>query len=365
MIVTFVIIAVLFLGTYIYMQQPKFGKAATGERLERMKSSPNFKGGKFQNQHNTPALTEGYSYTKILYEFLFKRREGRMPLESIPSMKTDLLNLPPDQDIFVWFGHSSYFMQLDGKRILVDPVFSGNASPLPNSNKAFKGTDRYKVEDLPNIDYLFISHDHYDHADHETLVQLVPKTKQVITGLGVGAHLEHWGFAENNIIEKDWNDKVELDSGFVVYTKPARHFSGRGFARNTTLWLSFLLESPTMKIYIGGDSGYDTHFAEIGKQHGPVDLAILENGQYDIKWKYIHMLPDEVLKAGKDLKAKRVFPVHSSKFAMANHAWYEPLKEVTELNKLINIPLITPMIGEYVNLKDESQQFKQWWKGIK
>jgi L-ascorbate metabolism protein UlaG (beta-lactamase superfamily) len=330
-----------------------------------MKNSANYKAGKFQNQHHTPALTEGYSYTKVLYEFLFKKQPGRFPLESIPSIKTNLSNLSFDQDILVWFGHSSYFMQIDGKRILVDPVFSGNASLLPNGNKAFKGTGRYTVEDLPQIGYLFITHDHYDHADYETLRQLKGKVKRVICGLGVGAHLEHWGFPSGNIIERDWNERLELDSGFVVYTKPARHFSGRGFSRNGTLWLSFLLQTPTMKIYIGGDSGYDTHFAEIGNNHGPVDLAILENGQYDIKWKYIHMLPAEVLQAGTDLKAKKVFPVHSSKFAMANHAWYEPLTRVTELNKTRNVPLITPRIGELVNLKDKHQQFKQWWVGIK
>ncbi|HEX8461405.1 MAG TPA: MBL fold metallo-hydrolase [Segetibacter sp.] len=347
------------------MQQAKFGKAATGERLERMKNSPNYKDGKFQNQHNTPALTEGYSYTTVLYEFIFKKKEGRVPLDSIPSVKTDLLHLQSDQDILVWFGHSSYFMQLDGKRILVDPVFSGNASPLPGRNKAFKGADRYTVADLPDIDYLFISHDHYDHADYETLIQLTTKAKKVICGLGVGAHLEHWGFPVNNIIEKDWNEKIELDKGFAVYTTPARHFSGRGFLRNTSLWLSFIFQTPTMKIFIGGDSGYDTHFAEIGNKFGPIDLAILENGQYDIKWKYIHMLPDEVLMAGKDLKAKRLFPVHSSKFAMANHVWDEPLKTVSELNKAIHIPLVTPVIGEAVNLKDDNQQFKEWWVGVK
>lgn len=364
-LVILAIVTLLSLSVYIYMRQAKFGKSATGERLERMKNSPNYRDGKFQNQHNTPALTEGYGYTKVLYEFLFKKKEGRVPVGNIPSVKTDLLSLKPDQDILVWFGHSSYFMQLDGKTFLVDPVFSGNASPVINSNRAFKGTDRYKVEDLPVIDYLFVSHDHYDHADYETLIKLATKTKKVICGLGVGAHLELWGFDPKNIIEKDWNEQIELDNSFVIYTKPARHFSGRGFSRNNTLWLSFLLETPTRKIYIGGDSGYDTHFAEIGNKHGAIDLAILENGQYDIKWKYIHMLPHEVLKAGIDLKAKRVFPVHSSKFAMANHAWYEPLTRITELNKSINIPLITPVIGEMVNLDDEKQQFKQWWVGVK
>ncbi|GAB3812463.1 MBL fold metallo-hydrolase [Pontibacter rugosus] len=298
-----------------------------------------------------------------MFEFLFKKTIDRLPQDSLPSMKTDLLNLPIEQDVLVWFGHSSYFIQIDGVRILVDPVFSGNASPVPGTTKAFKGADRYTVEELPEIDYLFISHDHYDHTDHETLVKLQPKIKKVICGLGVGEHLEHWGFAPADIIEKDWNEMVSLGDGFTVYITPARHFSGRSFSRNNTLWVSYLLQTPTMKIYIGGDSGYDTHFAEIGKKFGPIDFAILENGQYDLQWRYIHMLPEEVLKAGKDLQARRVFPVHSSKFALANHAWYVPLATITKLNESAKVPLVTPMIGEPVYLKDTSQTFSQWWVG--
>jgi L-ascorbate metabolism protein UlaG (beta-lactamase superfamily) len=346
------------------MQKAIFGKLATGARLEKIQHSPNFRGGKFQNINITPQITEGYGYGEVLYQFLFKKHKRRKPLNNIPSVKTDLLHLQPGEDILVWFGHSSYFMQLDGKTILVDPVFSGDASPIPGTNKAFKGTDRYSTEDLPAIDYLFISHDHYDHVDYATLLKLQPKTKKIICGLGVGAHLEHWGFKAEQIIESDWHEEIKLDDGFAVYTTPARHFSGRGFSANRSLWMSYVLESPTMKIYIGGDSGYDTHFAEIGKKFGPIDLAILENGQYDIKWRYIHMLPDEVLKAAIDLKAKRLFPVHSSKFVLANHAWDEPLIKVTELNTT-HIPLVTPIIGQLVYLKDPKQQFSQWWIGVK
>jgi L-ascorbate metabolism protein UlaG (beta-lactamase superfamily) len=351
--------------TLLYMRQEGFGRKASGERLQRMQKSPNFKDGKFQNLHNTPSLTEGYTIPGVMLEFLFKRNANRNPSGIIPSVKTDISNLPLNKDVLVWFGHSSYYIQLDGKRILVDPVFSGNASPLSNSNKAFPGSDIYTAADIPPLDYLFITHDHYDHLDHETVVQLKTKVKKVICGLGVGAHLERWGYAASAIIEKDWNETIELEKGFTVHTTPARHFSGRGFIRNTTLWLSYVLQTPTMKIFLGGDSGYDIHFKEIGNTYGPFDLAILENGQYDIKWKYIHALPEEVLQAAGELKAKKVLPVHSGKFAMANHAWDEPLKKVTELNKSLNISLVTPMIGEVVNLKDDQQQFRQWWVAIK
>jgi L-ascorbate metabolism protein UlaG (beta-lactamase superfamily) len=365
MITAFFIILIIIAIIYIYTFQPKFGRKASGERLQAILKSPNVKNGKFQNVHDTPSLTEGYTIPDVLYEFIFKRSANRNPPGTIPSVKTDLLDLPLDKDALVWFGHSSYYIQLDGKRMLIDPVLSGNASPISGSNKAFRGTDVYTVADIPALDYLFITHDHYDHLDHETIVQLKTKVKKVICGLGVGAHLERWGYAPSILIEKDWNETVELDKGFTVYTTPARHFSGRGFIRNTTLWLSYVLQTPSMKIFIGGDSGYDTHFKEIGTAYGPFDLAILENGQYDIKWKYIHALPEEVLQAADELKAKRIFPVHSGKFAMANHAWDEPLKKITDLNKSTNIPLLTPMIGEIVNLKDNQQQFKQWWAGIK
>lgn len=361
MIVLLSVLMLLTMTILLYMRQDKFGKKPSGTRLERMKQSPNFKKGKFQNLSKTPTLTEGHNYFGVIYENYFKNKPRHYPTDTIPSVKTDLLNLPGDTNVLVWFGHSSYFIQIDGKRILVDPVFSGNASPIPKTVKSFKGTDIYTVSDLPDIDYLFISHDHYDHVDYETLIALKDKIKKVICGLGVGSHFEYWGYDSAKIIEKDWNEKVELDIGFTVFVETSRHFSGRGLSTNNTLWASYVLQTPSMKIYIGGDSGYDKHYADIGNKHGSIDLAILDNGQYNKAWKYIHNLPEDVLKAAQDLKTKRIFPVHSSKFALAAHSWDEPLVKLTELNRSYNIPLVTPIIGEIVNLKDTTQQFKKWW----
>ena len=365
MLIILTIVLLLVLIVLFYLRTPKFGKAASGNRLERIQRSPNFAKGKFQNFSVTPELVEGYNIFGLTYAHYFKKAPRRKPAGIIPSVKTDLLNLPMDENVLVWFGHSSYFMQIDRKRILVDPVLSGNASPVPGTNKSFRGTDIYSVADLPAIDFLFITHDHYDHVDYPTLLALRKKIGKVICGLGVGAHLESWGYPVENIEERDWHEKIDLGNGFTAYTEPARHFSGRGFSRNSTLWLSCLLQTPSMKIYLGGDSGYDTHFADIGKKHGPIDLAILDNGQYNAAWKFIHTLPDEVLKAAQDLKAKRLFPVHSSKFVMANHPWNEPLIRITELNKEHKIPLVTPVIGEVVKLDNAHQSFRQWWTEIK
>jgi L-ascorbate metabolism protein UlaG (beta-lactamase superfamily) len=360
------IITILIIITFFYMKHPKFGASPSGERLTLIQQSPNYKNGKFVNINPTTELVDGATPFSLTMEYLFNKAKRRKPTDSIPSIKTDLLNLSIDKDVLVWFGHSSYFIQIDGIRILVDPVFSGNASPIPKTVKSFNGTDIFTVDDLPEIDYLFISHDHYDHIDYETILKLKTKTKKVICGLGVGAHFEYWGYKAENIIEKDWNQKIELENGFTVFTTPARHFSGRGFTKCNTLWMSYVLQTPSMKIYIGGDSGYDTHFAEIGNKFGPIDLAILENGQYNEKWRYIHMLPPDVLQAAKDLKAKRLFPVHSSKFVLANHSWDEPLIKITELNNNLKepIPLATPIIGELLHLKNDKQVFTKWWENI-
>jgi L-ascorbate metabolism protein UlaG (beta-lactamase superfamily) len=350
--------------TVLTLQHSKFGKLPAGDRLERIKKSPNYKNGSFQNQSITPVMAEDVSFWSVSKEMLFNKTKRKTPADTLPSIKTDLIHLERDKDVLVWFGHSSFFMQIGGKRILVDPVLSDHASPFSFSIKAFNGTTIYNAEDIPEIDYLFITHDHWDHLDYEAIKKLKPKIKKVITGLGTGAHFENWGYHPNDLVELDWNENVVFDDAFKITSVPARHFSGRGFKRNQTLWTAFVLQTPSQTIFIGGDGGYDTHFAEIGKTFGPFDLVILENGQYNKNWKYIHLLPEEVVKAYHDLNAKRLFTVHSSKFALANHPWDEPLEKISASSKELNIALITPMIGEPVNLQDTTQKFTEWWKGI-
>ncbi len=362
----YIILTVLILIsaiTLIILNQTNFGKSSTGDRLERIQKSSNYKDGSFQNQSFTPVMPENVSMFKVLKDGLFNRSKRNVPKDSLPSQKTDLKNLDPAKDILVWFGHSSYFMQIDGKKILVDPVFSGNASPFSFMVKSFKGSDVYTPDDFPEIDCLVITHDHWDHLDYKTVLKLKPKVDKIITGLGVGSHLEYWGFDPKKIIELDWNEQVFPDSGFIVTATPGRHFTGRGFKRNQSIWCSFVLQTPTKKIFIGGDSGYDTHFAKIGAEHGPFDMALLECGQYNEYWKYIHMMPEQTVQAAIDLKAKTLMPVHWAKFALAYHAWDESIGRVTKEASRLNVPIIHPMIGEMVDLDDFGVQ-AEWWKGI-
>ncbi len=358
-----IVLIVFVIAVYLFMRQSSFGKIATGERWEQIKTSLNYREGSFKNQHLTPTMTEGANFYKVMKEFIFDKSNRLKPSATLPSKKTDLLSLPTDKNVLVWFGHSSYFIQVDGKKILVDPVFSGNASPLSFTTKSYPGTDIYTPDDMPVIDYLFISHDHWDHLDYPSIISLKPKIKKVITGLGTGAHFERWNFDQKIIIEKDWNEEVILEDGFKLNTTPARHFSGRGLKRNQSLWMSFVLQTPTMKIFLGGDSGYDTHFTKIGEQYGPFDLAILECGQYNRYWKHIHMMPEEVVQAAIDLKATKLLPVHWGKFALSLHAWDDSICRVTAEGKRKQIPMVTPMIGELVNLK-EDKHFNEWWEKV-
>lgn len=355
------VIAIFIAGTVIFMNQPSFGKLPAGERLERIKRSPNFRNDQFQNQSPTTLMAGGKSRIKIFWEFLFTKVKDLRPEKDLPAVKTDLRKIPLQEDILVWMGHSSLYMQISGKRIVIDPVLR-SAAPMPYMNKAFKGTGIYEPDDLPDIDYLLISHDHWDHLDYETVIQLKKRIKKIICPLGVGAHFEYWGFSPADIIELDWNEHVQPDENIRITALPARHFSGRGLTSNKSLWAGYMLQSTAGNIYLSGDTGYDTHFKAIKETFGTIDFAILENGQYNEDWKYIHMLPDHLVQAVKDLEPKRVMTVHNSKYALARHAWYEPLEQFSEAATQHHFQVVTPMIGEIVHWKDSTQLYTKWWE---
>jgi len=371
------IIILIAIGIYAFLQTPIFGQLPEGADLTRVQQSEHYKNRQFENQSFTPELKEGKNYWDILKAYLNKVAD-KEPSKPIPSVKTDLKKLfagedlksttqemrisNPHQPQVIWFGHSSYLLHTNGKNILADPVFSGSASPVSFFGKSYEGSNVYGVADMPDvIDVLLISHDHYDHLDYETVKTLQPRVKRVITSLGVGSHLKRWGYTADQITELNWEDSTMIDGILKFTAQPARHFSGRGLKRNQAFWSSFVLQTPTHKFYLGGDSGYDSHFKTIGEKYGPFDLAILECGQYNELWYYIHMMPEEVALAATELKAKALLPVHWGKFTLALHPWYEPIERVTKKAAELNQPLITPMIGQPIEIGIEAKTEK-WWR---
>jgi len=329
---------------------PAFGRRMSAERKARIEASPNWRDGMFQNQLPTPQFTGNTNMLKAMWTMLRRKESNRVPKEPLPAVKTDLKNLPADRDWFVWFGHSSYLFQLGGKRFLVDPLLK---MEFPSSLmlKPFAGTEIYTPEDMPEIDVLIITHEHWDHLDYATLRDLRPKVKHAVCPLGVAEYLEYWKYDPSIISEMDWGDIRVFESNnaeeaYCIHCLPSRHFSNRFLGkRNQTLWAAFLVDDGERNVYIGGDGGYDGRFLQVREQW-PIDLAVMENGQYNPNWAYIHMLPQDLERAILDMQPEQVITVHHDKFALSTHAWSEPdsvAHAIAEKNalKLLDQPIGT------------------------
>lgn len=351
---------ILSLATYLFMKQRSFGKLPSGTHLELIRKSPNYKDGSFQNLEVTPVIAEDASYMSMMADF-FSKGVDREPSTPIPSIKTDVRSLTANEPTIIWFGHSSYLILIDGKKILVDPVFSERVSPVQFAGvKRFRGTEVYSVQDFPELDAVIITHDHYDHLDYESIVALAPNVKSFYTTLGVGSHLRHWDIPESKITELDWWGHTTLWSHAELTCTPARHFSGRGLTRNKTLWGSYVLQVGDTKIFIGGDSGYDGSFKKIGDTFGPFDIALVECGQYNTQWRYIHMMPEQTVQASIDLQAKVLMPVHWGKFKLALHPWREPIERALAEAVKRGVTVTTPEIGEPI-LLNQPLPAAPWW----
>lgn len=374
----------------------------------RIAVSPNFVNGRAKNYEATEVMTDsrevGESFGESLGESTHNshdldspksthdsKNESKLkailallktPNITIPSVKSDLSAMS-GQDSFVWFGHSSYMLSVGGKTLLIDPILGDNAAPLPFIIKPFKGADIYAPSEIPPVDFLIITHNHYDHLSKKTLKALLGKVKRAIVPLGVGKYLKAWGLDEGKITELDWGEVADFGA-FRFHCLTARHFSGRGLIdRNKSLWASFLLEyntknvadlgeskgkNYTKKIFFGGDSGYGAHFAEFGKKFGAIDLAFLENGQYNTQWAKIHAFPHQTLQIAQDLNAKAIMSVHNAKFKLSTHEWNAPLEHIYTLymSGKYDFLLLAPKIGEVVPLwsdkSDKKAHFSPWWR---
>ena len=363
LILIFMLIAIVIALAYLartlwheFGQNPKIAELAPRTEQGQIRDDA------FQNEIDTPTQTSEFSASKLIGEMIWPSSQRRRPDAPIPHEKVDLNGLKTQGPSITWFGHSSYLLTMDGCTVLVDPVMSGHSSPLPFFIRSFAGTDVYRVEDLPEIDVLLITHDHYDHLDFETIVQLKTKVKRVVTTLGVGAHLQFWGYDADIITELNWHESAQVKHLTFTAT-PTRHFSGRSFVRNQTLWAAFVLKTAAHNIYIGGDSGYGPHFKTTGEQYGPFDIAILESGQYNSAWKYIHMAPEETVQAALDLRAQTLFPVHWGKFILSLHDWDEPIARLTAAAATHQQAVLTPTLGRPVYLNGHYAA-NPWWQAI-
>ncbi|PIO99447.1 MBL fold metallo-hydrolase [Pleomorphomonas carboxyditropha] len=360
-----VVAALLGFGALVFSQHPLWGRLPAGERLARLAQSPNYADGAFRNLVDTPMLTTEESRLSIMIGNTFGKAGNRRPQAEIPAIRTDLSALDPVEDLVIWLGHSSYFVQLAGRRILIDPVFSTNAAPIPGANVAFEGTSLYTADDMPEIDLLLITHDHYDHLDYRSIRDLLPRVRQVVAGLGIGAHFEAWGYAPEIVHEADWYETVRPVLELEIHVTPARHYSGRTFTRDKSLWAGFALTTAERRIFISGDSGYGEHFAEIGRRYGPFDWVTLDAGQYDPRWANVHMTPEEAAQAAEDLRASALTPGHAGRFSIAPHDWNDPFLRIVAASEERSYALWTPEIGRAFHLDGRSQVFSPWWENVR
>ena len=349
-------------GVLAFLRQEKFGALPEGEALQRIAASPHQVNGEFRNLVPRPILSDDSSFIEALLRSLLEKKPDNVePPCPVPSVRPDLCSTDKG-DVIIWLGHSSFFLRLGGCTVLIDPVFSDHAAPVSFSTRAFPGATPCSAQDMPDIDFLLISHDHWDHLDHPTVTALKDRIRHVVCGLGTGAHLRRWGFAEPVIHELDWGESFSVDGRMRVSAVTAAHYSGRSLTRNRTLWTGFVLESPGRRILFSGDSGYGPHFADIGKAFGAPDVALLDCGQYNERWKYIHMTPEEAVQAAQDLGAAALMPAHVGKFALSRHSWDEPFRRVWRAAEEKGLPLLTPRIGESVLLDRPLPVFPRWWE---
>lgn len=302
----------------------------------------------FDNVRNGPA-----GFVRFLRQSIFAP-QGKLPKVALD--KNSFAQTPADFALF-WLGHSSAIIEIEGKRLIFDPVL-GNAAPIPYAVPRY---DKAPIErdNLPSVDYIIITHNHYDHLERKTVQSI--KTGQFIVPLGLGAALQSWGIEKDRITELGWGETFEQD-GLKIIAEEGVHYSNRSpWNRNKTLWNSYIISSPKTKIFWGGDTGYGPHFARIGQDHGPFDMAALEIDGWNTGWVNTHMFPQETIQAAQDLRAKSMLPIHWAVFDLALHPWHESIDMVLEEAKGKPLNILTPQMGEKINLTSPTSH---WWKNI-
>ncbi len=341
----------------------QFGGKINQKLIEQYQKSENWSDGVFQNLEETTLSTSLTKLPGIIYKQLTVKK-GRVPNKSLavlPFLVDDFM-LPSEKTKIIWYGHSVVLMCMAGKSILIDPMFGSDTTPIaPKVTPRFSKGTLAIIDDLPEIDLILITHDHYDHLDYDSIQKLKHKTKKYFVAMGVKRHLVAWGVDANLIEEFDWWDRNQTGEVQITFT-PTRHFSGRGLRdRMKSLWGGWVFETNNEKIWFSGDGGYGKHFAEIGKRLGPFDFAFMECGQYNEDWRPIHLFPEEAIHAAMDAGAKKVMPVHWGGFDLSyQHSWDEPPTIFAETAIQNNIDYVFPELGQLFST--DLVQKEYWWE---
>ncbi|MGV3287205.1 MBL fold metallo-hydrolase [Bacillus wiedmannii] len=304
---------------------------------------------KYMNQIHTDVSFKPKDIIGLMTDY-FKMKSKLRPLKNLPIVLSDKNN--ESLESVTWFGHSASLVKIEGKTLLLDPMFGDASSPFPLFNsKRYSGAFSLERENLQEIDAIIISHNHYDHLNYKSIMQLKDRAKHFYVPTGVAQYLMKWGVSPSKISEHNWWDEIIFDNIKLVCA-PARHFSGRSMTdRDCSLWCSWLILGQETKVFFSGDSGYAPHFKEIGDKYGPFDLTLMECGQYDPRWSAIHMLPEETVQAHIDVKGELLLPIHWGAFTLALHEWSDPIERVTKEAKRLGVKIVTPQIGESTTLK--------------
>ncbi len=351
------LVSTLSIGIFVY-SSPQFGQSPEGKQLLLIKESSHYNEGVFQNLVETSVDMPSGDMLDVLKEFLVGD-ESRVPSKPLPTAFSNDAGLADSITKITWYGHSAVLLVIDGKKILFDPMLGSASSPVPFLTKRFPYDSPIPIDDLGYIDFVIISHDHYDHLDMPTIKKIKENVGHFYTALGVESHLISWGIPEDQITSLDWWQTSE-QMGLLFVSTPARHFSGRGLTdRNKTQWASWVVKGKKESIYFSGDGGYSDHFKKIGKEYGPFDLAMIECGQYNKRWSEIHLTPEETAQAALDLNAKKAMPIHWGAFNLSLHSWTDPIERVKKAAQRLDVDLIHPVIGRQFSIQESPRS--DWW----
>jgi len=349
---------ILMIGVIVCMVPQLFDSNSSAQTRSNLSLDSDLK--------NPLMVTKGgrLEQARIMWDFFFNKPANTRPAGNIPvRIMTKQQVLAAPNNTLYRLGHSTMLMKLNNLYWLTDPMFSDRASPVQWAGPQRFHTPPISIDELPPIKAVLISHDHYDHLDHDSIMKLAEKTEYFLTPLGVGGILIDWGVPQAKVIQLDWWQQIEV-SGIRLVATPAQHFSGRGlFDKNQTQWASWSILAADQRVFFSGDSGYFDGFKQIGEKYGPFDMTLLETGAYNANWPEVHMHPEESIQAHIDLKGRYLLPIHNGTFDLSMHSWFEPFDRIVTLGKAQGIPVVTPVMGDAVRMHN-TKNVHRWWQEI-